>query len=217
MKARIQTYNRLAAILLFIALPLLIWALGDVPRRNFLKEVISLLTIISFFMMLLQFFLSRGNKNILKENRTGKVVKLHKIIAYVFVGILLLHPFLIVLPRYFEAGIDTGEAFTTMLTTFDSRGIILGLSAWGLMLVLGLSSIFHNRLGMKYTSWRVFHGVLSIVFISLATWHATDLGRHTDLPMSVYMIALAALGVILLLRIYFIQLNNRLSHERASK
>jgi len=213
MKTRIKKYNRLAALLAFIALPLLIWTLGDVPRRSFLKEAISLLTIISFFMMLLQFFLSRGNGRMLKEHRTGKVVKLHKILGYVFVSILLLHPFLIVLPRFFEAGVDPGEAFSTMLSTWDSRGIILGLSAWGLMLALGLSSMFRNRLGMKYTTWRIFHGVLSIVFISLATWHATDLGRHTDLPMSVYMIALAGLGAILLLRIYFIQLKNKLGHE----
>ena len=151
------------------------------------------------------------------EHRTRKVVKLHKISGYVFVSVLLLHPFLIVLPRFFEAGVDPGEAFSTMLTTWDSRGIILGFSAWGLMLVLGLSSMFRNRLGMKYTTWRTFHGVLSIVFISLATWHATDLGRHTDLPRSVYMIVLCGLGVILLLRIYFIQLKNKLGHEREYK
>lgn len=209
MKTHVQTYNRIAALLLFIALPLLIWALGDVPRRTVLKEAISLLTILSFSMMILQFFLSRGNGKILKVHRTGKVVKLHKIIGYVFVSFLLLHPFLIVVPRYFEAGVDPGEAFTTMLTTFDSRGIILGLSAWCLMLVLGLSSIFRKRLGMKYTTWRVLHGILSMVFIVLATWHATDLGRHTDLPMSVYMIALGGLGVFQLLRVYLIKSKNQ--------
>lgn len=209
MKTQVQTYMRIAALLLFIALPLLIWALGDVPRRTVLKEAISLLTILSFSMMILQFFLSRGNGKILKAHRTGKVVKLHKIIGYVFVSFLLLHPFLIVVPRYFEAGVDPGEAFTTMLTTWDSKGIILGLSAWCLMLVLGLSSIFRKRLGMKYTTWRVFHGILSMAFIVLATWHATDLGRHTDLPMSVYMIALGGLGVFQLLRVYLIKSKNQ--------
>jgi len=205
MKTPLKTYNHITALLIFVALPLVIWALGDVPRRSMLKEVLSLLTILSFSMMILQFFLSRGNGKILKDHRAGKVVKLHKIFGYVFVSILLLHPFLIVLPRYFEAGIKPGEAFTTTLTTWDSRGIILGLSAWSLMLLLGLSSIFRKQLGMKYTTWRVSHGILSILFIVLATWHATDLGRHTDLPMSVYMIALAGLGVIQLLRMYLIK------------
>lgn len=202
MKTTVKTYNRLAALLVFIAFPLLIWAVGDLPRRTFLKEAISLLTILSFSMMILQFFLSRGNGKILAAHRKVKVVKLHKIIGYIFVSFLLLHPFLIVFPRYFEAGIEPGEAFTTMLTTWDSKGIVLGLTAWGLMLLLGLTSLLRKRLGIKYTTWRVFHGILSILFITLATWHALELGRHTDLPMSIYMVALGSLGVFQLLRSY---------------
>ena len=122
---------------------------------------------------------------------------------FVFVSFLLLHPFLIVVPRYLEAGIQPGEALATMLTTWDSRGIVLGLTAWCLMFLLGLSSIFRRKLGMKYNTWRVFHGILSMIFIILATWHAMELGRHTDLPMSAYMVVLGSLGVFQLLRLYF--------------
>ncbi len=197
-----KTYNRLAGILFFLALPLLFWVLGDTPRRSLLKECISLLTILAYFLMLGQFFLSRSNKKVLKPHRMGKVVKLHKVIGYIFISILLLHPLLIVVPRFFEAGITPGEAFSTMITTWDSQGIILGMIAWALMLILGLSSIFRKCLGMKYTTWRVFHGLLSIAFITLATLHAMDLGRHTDLPMSLYMGAIAGIGILLLLRTY---------------
>lgn len=197
-----KTYNRLAAILFFLALPLLFWAQGDTPRRGFLKECISVLTILAYFLMLGQFFLSRGNKKVLKPHKMGKVVKFHKVFGYIFVSVLLVHPLLIVVPRFFEAGIAPGEAFSTLISTWDSQGIILGMVAWGLMLILGLSSIFRNRLGMKYTTWRGFHGILSIAFITLATWHAMDLGRHTDLPMSLYMGAIAGIGVLLLLRTY---------------
>ena len=196
------TYNRLAGILLFLALPLLFWALGDTPRPSFLKEFISIMTILAYFLMLGQFFLSRGNKKVLKPHKMGKVVKLHKVIGYIFVSVLLVHPFLIVVPRFFEAGISPGEAFSTMITTWDSQGIILGMVAWNLMLILGLTSGFRKRLGIKYTTWRVFHGLLSMAFITLATWHAMDLGRHTDLPMSLYMGVVAGLGVLLLLRTY---------------
>ncbi len=189
-----KTYNRIAAILLFLALPLLFWALGDTPRRSFLKEIISILTILAYFLMLGQFFLSRGNQKMLNPHKTGKVVQLHKVIGYMFIPILLLHPFLIVVPRYFEAGIAPGAAFTTILTTWDSQGLILGMVAWVLMLILGLTSIFRKGQGMKYTTWRVFHGTASMAFIILATWHAMDLGRHTDLPMSLYMGAIAGLG-----------------------
>jgi len=197
-----KTYNYLAAILFFLTLPLLFWTLGDAPRRSFLKEIISILTLLGYFMMLGQFFLSRGNKKILKPHKMAKVVKFHKVLGYIFVSILLLHPFLIVVPRFFEGGIAPSEAFKTMITTWDSQGIILGMVAWCLMLILGITSIFRKSLGMKYTTWRVFHGILSMAFITLATWHAMDLGRHTELPMSLYMGGIAGLGVLLLLRTY---------------
>jgi len=202
MKINMLTYNRLAAILFFLAIPLLLWALGDTPARSFLKECVSLLTILGYFLMLGQFFLSRANKKMLKPHKTGKVYKLHRIIGYIFVSILLVHPLLIVVPRFFEAGISPGEAFSKIISTWDSRGLILGVLAWSLMLILGITSAFRNKLGLKYTTWRVLHGILSIVFITLATWHAMDLGRHTDLPMSLYMGAIAGLGILLLLRTY---------------
>lgn len=212
MRRDMKTYNRLAGILFFLALPLLFWALGDAPRRTLLKDSISILTILAYFLMLGQFFLSRGNKKVLKAHKMGKVVNLHKIIGYIFVSILLVHPFLIVVPRFFEAGIAPGEAFSTIISTWDSQGIILGMIAWGLMLILGLTSVFRKRLGLKYTTWRMFHGLLSIAFISLASWHAMDLGRHTDLPMSVYMGVIATLGVLLLSRTYVFQLSKTADH-----
>lgn len=193
----------IAIIAITIAIPLLIYALGDFPRRTPLKEIISVFTILAYFIMVGQFFLSRANNRVLKGHKMWKVSRLHKVIGYIFTGILLFHPFFIVLPRYFEAGLDPKEALVCLLTTFDSRGVILGISAWCLMLIIGITSILRGKLGLKYNTWRTIHGILSILFISLACWHAIDLGRHTDPGMSVYMIALSSLAVGLLLKTYF--------------
>ena len=190
------------ATVVFIGLPLLLWAVGDFPRRTVLKESLSLLVILAFCQMLGLFFLARGNTSAVKSLKMKTVVTFHKIIGYLCVAVLLLHPIFIVIPRYFEAGVAPGEAFLTMLTTFESRGIVLGLIAWCLMLLLGITSLLRNRLPMKYTTWRIFHGLLSIVFIVLAGWHAIDLGRHTDLAMSIYIVMLAAGGILLLLKTY---------------
>lgn len=202
MKALVKKYNWIAASTLFIGLPILFWLLGDIPKRSVLKEIISILTILSFFMMVGQFFLARSNDKILKNHKMGKVIKIHKIIGYVFVSILLVHPFLIVVPRYFESGVSPVEAFITIITTFDSIGIILGMIAWCLMLIIGITSFFRYKLGLKNKTWKLLHGFLSILFVSLATWHAIDLGRHTDEVMSVLMIILAMWGIYLLLRSY---------------
>ena len=210
MEKRIKKYNIFCAILVFIGIPILIYTLGDTPRRTVLKESISILTILAFFMMLGQFYLARSNRTILKVHKMVRVVKLHKIIGYIFVSILLLHPILIIVPRYYESGIDPKEAFITMLTTLDSIGLMLGIIAWCLMLILGITSIFRNKLGIKYTTWRIFHGILSILFIVFATWHAIDLGRHTDKYMSLFMIIVASVGVLLLLNTYFFKSKKRL-------
>lgn len=198
----LKKYHLIAALVIFITTPLLFYVLGDVPKRTCLKESISILTILAFFIILGQFYLTRSNKAS-KVHKMAKVIKLHKIIGYVFVCILLLHPFLIVFPRYFEAGVDPIDAFITMVTTFNSLGIILGIIAWLLMLVLGLTSLLRNKIGLKYTTWRLIHGILSTLFVVLAAWHAINLGRHTDLTLSIYIVIVAAVGIQLLLRTYF--------------
>jgi predicted ferric reductase len=190
------------ATLILIGLPLLFWALGDFPQRTVLKESLSVLSVLAFCLMLGQFFLARSNKSALKSLKMSTALKFHKVIGYIFVVVLLVHPFLIVVPRYFESGVEPMEAFITIITTFDSLGVVLGIIAWCLMFILGVTALIRNMLPMKYKTWRVFHGVLAILFISLATWHAVDLGRHTDQTMSIYMIILAASGVLLLLKTY---------------
>jgi predicted ferric reductase len=202
MKNKIKTDNRIAAITVFIALPVLIYALGDFPRRTVLKETISLLTILSFFIMLMQFYLSRANKTILKTHNMGKVIKWHKALGYIFVSILLLHPFLIVLPRYFEAGINPNDAFVELLSHFNQQGLILGLIAWILMFIIGLTSLFRNQLPFSYKTWRTIHGYLSIVFIVTASLHVMNMGRHINSPMAWLIAILSISGVAMLLKIY---------------
>lgn len=209
MEKQLKKYNIIGATVLFIGFPILFWGLGNIPRRNFLKESISVLTLLAYFLMLGQFYLARPNKKILLVHKMTSILKIHKIIGYVFVPLLLLHPLLIVFPRYFESGVKPVEAFITIISTYQTRGVLLGIISWTLMLVLGLTSLFRNKLGMKYKTWRVFHGLLSIVFITLATWHAIELGRHTNLNMAIFMSIIAGLGIVLLIKSYLIKPLNR--------
>lgn len=203
MEKQIRLYNGIAAAAIFLGLPILFFCMGDFPERSALKNGLSLLTIIAFCTMLAQFYLARSNKKILKAHKMSKIIKYHKYIAYTFVSILLVHPFLIVLPRYFESGVDPIDAFVTIITSFNSTGVILGIIAWCLMLIIGLNSLFRDKIGMTYKTWRLFHGILSIAFITTAAWHVIDLGRHANSSLTIYIIALAAIGVLLLLKTYF--------------
>ena len=59
-------------------------------------------------------------------------------------------------------------------------------------------------LGIRYLSWRRFHGFLATTFIGIASWHAIELGRHTDMLMSTFIILAAFAGIALLLRMYLL-------------
>ena len=201
-----RTYTFLAALAVFIGLPLLFYALGDTPRRSLLKEVLSILTLLAFVLMLGQFFLARSNQTLLNLFKPPQIQKVHKYIAYSAITVIFLHPALIVLPRYLEGGVRPWDAFVTMITSFDSLGIVLGLIAWVSMLVLGVTAYFRKRLfprfASRYRGWRYFHGGLAVTFTVLALWHSIELGRHTDVAMSALLVTLALIGFVMLARMY---------------
>ena len=181
-------------VVIFTVIPMLIWVLGDFPERSFLKESISIITILVFCQMIGMFFLSRANKYAVEIMKMRRVVKFHKIIGYTCVSIMLLHPAFIVVPRFFESGVDPVDAFITIITTLN-QGVVLGITAWCLMLILGISALARNILPMKYKTWRIFHGIVAILFISVAAWHVIDLGRHSNLAMSIFITLLTTGGI----------------------
>ena len=202
-----RTYTFLATLAVFIGLPLLFYALGDTPRRSVLKEALSLLTLLAFVLMLGQFFLARSNQTLLSLFKPPQIQKVHKYIAYSAITVIFLHPALIVLPRYLEGGVRPWDAFVTMITDFDSLGIVLGLFAWVSMLVLGVTAYFRKRLiprfANRYRGWRYFHGGLAVAFTVLALWHSIELGRHTDVAMSALLVTLALVGFAMLAKMYW--------------
>ena len=202
MRAYIKNNFLRQSVLAFTGMPLLIWTMGNFPERSLLKESLSVMTILAFCQMIGQFFWTRTNRSAVANLKMSKVIKYHKIIGYTFVIVLLVHPVLLVVPRFFESGVAPVDAFITIITTFTNQGVVLGIIAWCLMLALGITSLARKRLPMKYKTWRVFHGILAMLFISIAAWHVIDLGRHSSFGMSILISMLTAGGIMLLLKTY---------------
>ncbi|MBC7351252.1 MAG: FAD/NAD(P)-binding:oxidoreductase [Thermogutta sp.] len=201
-----KRYFLVTGVLVFIGMPLLLYAVGDFPRRSLLKETLSIATLLSFSLMLSQFFLARSNMRVIELFDLRHVKKLHVYLAYTVVTVILLHPFFVVLPRFFEAGIPPKDAFITMVTSFHRSGIFFGLVAWCLLLLLVVTAFFRFRLirllHTDYPHWRHFHGMLSVLFTVCALVHVITLGRHIDAYLAGFYIAVAASGTFLLLRMY---------------
>ena len=201
--------NLSSLIISFIGVPILIFVLGDFPRRNALSETISLITILGFSLLISQFFYSRINKRLVKKIRMVHVLRIHKFIGYAFISILLLHPFFIIVPKFFDNAVTPVEAFFKLITTFDSLGIMLGLIAYAVMLILLVTAFFRFKRHLKYKAWRNFHGYLTLLFVITATWHVITLGRHSNISFSIYYVLTVASGIFYLLRLYLFKTSTR--------
>lgn len=182
----------------------LIWTMGNFQERSLLKETLSVITILALYQLLGQFFWARTNRSVVRNLGMGRVLKYHKFIGYTFVAVMLFHPFYIVVPRFFEAGVSPVNAFITMITTMNI-GVVLGIISWLAMVGLGITSFLRKKLPMNYRSWRILHGILAMLFMFSAVWHAIDLGRHFTLLMSLLSGGLTVAGTAFLLKTYFLK------------
>ena len=188
----------------FIGVPIFLYATGDFPKRTLLKESISVVVILSFCLMLAQFFLARTTRRMLSGYSMARVITIHKVLGYSLITVLLVHPFLLVVPRYFESGIDPMDAFITIISTVNSLGVGLGICAWFLMLILGVISLLRKKISLTYKRWRLLHGLLAVPVLILASWHSLNLGRHASSLFTVYVVVFAVSGIFVLCKTYII-------------
>lgn len=209
MNLNLKSLYMVLLLIFFVFLPMVFFIFTQIPQRSILKDTISIITILAFFVVLLQFFLSNLNIGLKSIFQSSKIIKIHKILGYTAIPILLFHPFLIVVPRFFEVGPRPLDSFIKMITTFDSLAIILGIIGWCLILLLGLTSILKDKLKMSYKAWKIFHGSLALVFIIFASWHSIETGRHMNLSMSILVILISLAASILLFKSYFTTNKNK--------
>jgi predicted ferric reductase len=198
-------------LVVFTGVPLLIWAMGNFPERSVLKESLCVITILAFCQMIGQLFWTRMNGTAVQQLKMRRLIRYHKIMGGALVVLLLCHPFFMVIPRFFESGISPVDAFFTILTTMN-QGVVLGIIAWCLMLVLGITAFAREKLPMTYKAWRVFHGLLALLLVAVGAWHAIDLGRHFTLAMSILIILMTTGGSLPVLKTYAFKKNKK-PHE----
>ena len=209
MKKQRQIFRLVVLAIIFIAIPILLYYVEDFPRRNFLKESLSLVTILGFTLLISQFFSTRMNKKLVKDIRMVNVLKIHKIIGYIFISILLLHPFFIIVPKFFDNTVSPADAFIRLITTFSSLGVILGLIAYTSMLILLITSFFRFKLHLTYRTWRSLHGYFTMLFIITATWHVINIGRHSNTSFLIYYVLIVASGIFYLLKTYLFKTSKK--------
>lgn len=202
MKIRSYLFKLSALIITFIVVPLFLYFSGNFFKRTTLMETISILTILGFSLLLSQFFTSRLNYKLMKQIRMVNVLTIHKFIGYIFISVMLLHPFFIIIPKFFDDGVKPTDAFIRLITTFSSTGVILGLIAYTIMLILMITAFFRFNLRLHYRTWRSLHAYLTLLFVIVATWHVIDMGRHSNSSFTLFYLLVVAIGIYYVLRKY---------------
>ncbi len=208
-KTQHYIFKLISLAIAFIGVPLLLYYQGGFERRGFLMETLSVITILGFTLLLSQFFLTRLNNKLVKKIRMVDVLAIHKFIGYAFISILLLHPFFIIVPKFFDNAVTPTDAFLKLITTFSSLGVILGLIAYTSILVLLVTSFFRFKLHLKYRTWRNLHGYITLLFVLTATWHVINIGRHSNMSFSIYYVLMLASGIYYLLKSYLFKTSKK--------
>ena len=200
MKTKSYLLKFSALIFTFIAVPLFLYFSGNFERRTALMEVLSVVTLLAFSLLLSQFFTSRLNYKLMKQIRMVNVVAIHRFIGYVFISVILLHPFFIIVPKFFDDAVSPTDAFVRLITTYNTTGIILGLIAYGIIIILMVTAFFRFKMNLHYRTWRSLHGYLTLLFVITATWHVIDMGRHSNSSFTLFYLLVVATGIYYVLR-----------------
>lgn len=191
---------------IFVVVPIIFYCIGDVPSKGVLKESLSLLIIIGFFITIALAYLIPSSQSILAflGSKAIALLRVHKIIGYTFSCVILLHPLLLVFPKFFEAGVTPYDALITIITTYNT-GIIVGIVAWLLLFTLMVSSYLRSTLPLSYRSWVKIHASLAISFLVCSLWHVIELGRHMYFGLALYGGILVGLACVKIFHKYTIR------------
>ncbi|UUX49264.1 ferredoxin reductase family protein [Nisaea acidiphila] len=193
----------LLAYLVVVLAPLAFAWTSGMPARPFLDELSTGLALVAFAAMLVEFVLSGRFRAI--SNRIGMDVtmRFHQLFARSVVVLVLLHPFLYTTPimAYPPPWDVTAQGFLGL----EMESLITGLLAWILLIVIVVTAIGRDALPYSYETWRLGHGMGSVLLAGFSTHHALEAGRYSSHEaLSTFWLILLGLSAASLLYVYLV-------------
>lgn len=190
-------YDYVIYAMIFFLLTLL--SIGSFYENSIWKNLLSFITVFAFILVIGQFFFIKESKG---------VYKYHKYLGYSVISFLIIHPFLSVLSQWIELGVNPVDSFILMISQIQAIGILVGIIAWVSMLVLGALAIYKKK--FKHSSWRMYHGLFSIIFVAFGIWHAFEIGKHSSLAMLLVMGILGVFGIFIVIKNNYTRVKNEI-------
>ncbi len=199
------TFGRLLFIYLVIAAVPYIWSITQqLEYRGIYEELLTALNISMLAALLAQYPLSGRLNTVMQYSGVDNGMLLHRKAGEIVALYFLLHPFLIVLPRFFIA---PQKALGDIWSTFIAGEASTGVYAWMIMTVWVLMAMYKDKLKISYEAWRISHGVGLVTVAILGTHHAISVGRHGryDPWFDVMWVVLCTIAVLIVAYTYFVR------------
>ncbi|HEV7299077.1 MAG TPA: ferric reductase-like transmembrane domain-containing protein [Tepidisphaeraceae bacterium] len=198
MSRTISGFFWIALYLLVVLLPVGLMLVPPVPSgRGFWLEFSVALGFVALTQIAVQFVLIARFKRVTAPYGIDVILRYHRQIALVAVGLVLLHPIIIVIDNPSRA-----KLLNPLGGNWASR------SAWGAifsLIAIVVTSVFRERLRLNYEMWRLSHLVLGVAAVVFAQLHVSMAGLYTNTfwKHAVWIgIAVITVGLVLYLRVW---------------
>lgn len=181
----------------FGGMPVLFAFTQDVPMKSGWQQIALAASLGGFGLLLGLFWLSRLLPRGVSGMKRVSTMRWHKSIGYVFGLIMLAHPVLLIARRF---QVKESNPLDNLRLLIESPMMRSGIVAWCLLLAIIITALFRKRVPAR--GFRIVHGLLSVGFVFFAGKHVVQVGRHSDLLMSVFWIVLAVAAFGRLLSAY---------------
>lgn len=140
------------------------------PGRSFWVELSVAFGFIGLSVLALQFAISARSNGVDAPYGLDVVLRFHRQMAMVGLALVLAHPLILLVE---------GAASWTMLNVVDATWAFrMGLLSLVALLVLVASSVWRQRLRIRYEVWRLLHDVLAVVVVVAALLHVELVGHY---------------------------------------
>jgi predicted ferric reductase len=167
--------TRLLTYLLIISIPFVATYALDMQEKTFYAAFISLFNTLAMMMFYIQFPLAGRLKRIALFANIDWGMSQHKKMGKWLGIIFLIHPILIIAPRFLVSFTDGMRSLIAIIT---APQMLTGIIAWVGLMVWVLLAVFKNRLNIRYEVWRFIHMLGFVTIAILATMHITSVGSH---------------------------------------
>ena len=175
-----------------ITLPLDTALLANTTRvpKTFIVEIAVGAGFIGFSLMALEFALISRIKAAAQPFGEDALQLFHNIMGVVALGLLLVHPILLVFNGYpANCWLNPFASCANLATTTAS------LAVYALILLV-VTSIWQKRFRIPYEAWQIMHGLLALFILISSLFHIFILGRYTSTNLMKAMWLLYAVLVV---------------------